>query len=196
MPFKLTATIEWKDEGSGPRVSSTGLGPPVTLMIGDGSYSVPSGRLESGGLLFENLVPADYRLIVNPGLLVRTFLGDIEFTGIFRVTAGGPPLRVVLKTWSGTVRGTVEKGDGAMVVLVPQRVDGLGTGQTVVCGAGGSFELSEVSPGDYTIAAFDHMEGLTPSAALLDLMPSRGTSVRVEERSVASITLSVISAPR
>ena len=60
----------------------------------------------------------------------------------------------------------VEKGDGATVVLIPQRVEGVSLGQTVVCGAGGSFELSEVSPGDYYIAAFDHMDGLTPSAAM------------------------------
>ena len=94
------------------------------------------------------------------------------------------------------MRGTVEKGDGATVVLIPQRVEGVALGQTVVCGTSGSFELSEVSPGDYYIAAFDHVEGLSPSAAILSLMPSRGKSVTVEERSTANVTLTVIEAPR
>ncbi len=198
-PFKLTGTVEWNDEGPGSHRVYPGPLSPVTLMTADGTQVVPSAPagLESGRLSFENLVPGDYRLIVNPGLLSQIFLGDIEITGTFQVTAGGsPPLRVVLKTWSGTVRGAVENCEGAMVVLVPQRVEGVVVGQSVPCGAGGSFELSEVSPGDYTIAAFDHMDGFQPSAAMLNLVQSRGTSVRVEERSVASVTLSVIAALR
>jgi hypothetical protein len=69
-------------------------------------------------------------------------------------------------------------------------------GQTVVCGADGSFELSEVSPGDYYIAAFDHMDGMAPSAAMISLAPSRGTSVKVEERSSTDVKLSMIAMPR
>jgi hypothetical protein len=60
----------------------------------------------------------------------------------------------------------------------------------------GSFELSEVSPGDYYIAAFDHLDGLWPSAAMLSLVPSRGTSVKVEEGSTANVMLSAIAYPR
>jgi len=106
-------------------------------------------------------------------------------------------MRVVLKTWSGTLRGTVEKCDGVTVVLVPQRVEGVAIGQTVACGAGGSFEFSEVSPGDYYIAAFDHINVLGgPSAEILSLLPSRGKSVTVEERSPANATLSAIAAPQ
>jgi hypothetical protein len=90
----------------------------------------------------------------------------------------------------------VEKGDGATVVLVPQRAEGVALGQTVVCGAGGSFEMSEVSPGDYYVAAFDHMDGLSPSAAMLNLMASRGTNVKVEEHSAADLMLSAIVGPR
>ncbi|MBZ5632172.1 MAG: carboxypeptidase-like regulatory domain-containing protein [Acidobacteriia bacterium] len=199
-PFNLTGIIEWKGEDSGSqRVSNPQplLG-VVTLINPDGNEFVRTGFVESGGLLFENILLGRYQAIVKPGLSAQIFLGDYEVTGqTFPIAAGGPRLRVVLKTWSGTVRGTVEKGDGATVVLVPQRVEGVAIGQTVVCRAGGSFELSEVSPGDYYIAAFDHLDGfLSPSAAMLSLVPSRGKSVKVEERSTANITLSVIAAPR
>ena len=89
----------------------------------------------------------------------------------------------------------MEKGGGATVVLMPQRIEGVALGQTVVCGAGGSFELSAVSPGEYYIAAFDRMDIRSRSATtMLDLVPLRGTSVKVEEHSVANVILSVISA--
>jgi hypothetical protein len=197
-PFKLTGTIEWKDGDPG---SQGGPNPQLlfgiaTLINPDGNEFVSSGIVESAGLLFENILPGRYQIIVKPGLSAQIFLGENEVTGTFPVTAGGPKLRVVLKTWAGTVRGTVEKGDGATVVLVPQRVDGVAFGQTAVCGAGGTFELNEVSPGDYYIAAFDHMDGLSPSAAMLSLVPARGTSVKVEERSAANVMLSLIAAQR
>jgi hypothetical protein len=158
---------------------------------------VRSGFVESGTLLFENIVPGRYKAIAKPGLSAQIFLGDYEATGqTFSVAAGGPRLRIVLKTWSGTVRGTVEKGEGATVVLVPQRVEEVALGQSVVCGADGSFELSDVSPGDYYIAAFEHFDFLSPSAAMLSLVPSRGKSVKVEEGSAANVMLSVIATPQ
>jgi hypothetical protein len=188
--FKLRGTSEWKGEDH-PRFL---LG-AVMLMNQDGTESLHFGRAQSGGLMFDDILPGRYQLILRPGLAAQTFLGGNEVTGTFPLTGSGPPLHVVLRTWSGTVRGTVEKGDGATVILVPQRVEGLALGQSIVCGAGGSFELSEVSPGDYYIAAFDHMDGLYPSAAMLSLVPSRGTSIKVEESSAASVMLSVIAAP-
>ena len=96
----------------------------------------------------------------------------------------------------GTVRGTVENGEGATVVLVPQCNDDISVGQTMRCGAAGSFELNEVSPGDYYIAAFDHMDGLFPSAEMLSLVGTRGTAVRVEKGSAATVTPLLISTPR
>jgi len=197
-PFKLTGTIEWKDGDPG-RQAFSNAGPTfgvATLVNPDGNEFAGSGKVESGQLSFDNVLPGRYKLIVKPGVTAQTFLGENEVTGAFPVAPGGPRLRVVLKTWSGTVRGTVEKGEGATVVLVPQRIDGVALGQTIVCGAGGSFELNEVSPGDYYIAAFDRVDILSPSSAILSLVPSRGTSVRVEEHSAAIVTLSVIAAPR
>ena len=197
-PFKLAVTVAWKGEDSGSRRVSNPLlfSTFVALLNPEGNEFVRIGIVRPDGLLFENLLPGRYQAIVKPGLSAQVFLGDSEVTGTFPVTTGGPPLRVVLKTWSGTVRGSVEKCDGATVVLVPQRVEGVALGQTVVCGAGGSFELRDVSPGDYYVAAFDHVDGLTPSAAQLSLVPSRGKNVKVEEGSAAEVTLSVVAAPR
>ena len=200
-PFSLNGTVEWKgDDAGNQRVSNPQLPfAAVTLINPDGNEFVGSGFVEPDGrLLFENILPGRYNAIAKPGLSAQIFLGDYEVTGqTFPVTAGGPPMRVILKTWSGTVRGTVEKGEGATVVLVPQQVDGVAIGQTGVCGPGGSFELSDVSPGDYYIAAFDHLEILAaPSAAMLGLMLARGKSVKIKEHEAADVMLSVIAEPR
>jgi len=197
--FKVTATIEWKSDVPGSQRTFDPPVPfaPVILVNSDNNELAGGGFVEGGALFFENILPGRYRAIVTQGLSGQIFLGESEVTGqTFPLAAGGPRLGVVLKTWAGTVRGVVEKGDGATVVLLPQRTEGAAIGQTITCGAGGSFEMSEVSPGDYYIAAFDRMDGLSPSAAMISLVPSRGTSVKLEEGSAASVTLSVISIPR
>ena len=193
-PFKLTGTIEWKDGNQ--RVSDIPVFGVVTLINPDGNEFVSNGTVESGRLSFDNVLPGRYKVLVRPGMSAQTFLGDNEVTGPFAVTPEGPRLHVVLKTWSGSVRGTVERGEGATVLLIPQRVDGVAHGHTIVCGAGGSFELNNVSPGDYYIAAFDQVGGLFISDAILGLASSRGTRVKVEERLSANVRLSVITAPR
>jgi hypothetical protein len=198
-PFKLIGAIEWKsDDPLGQQASNSRLLFAVlTLVKADSNEFGRSGLVDSGGLLFDYILPGRYRAIVKPGLSAQIFLGESEVTGqTFALTAGGPRLRIALKTWSGTVRGTVENGEGATVVLVPQRNDDISIGQTMRCGAGGSFELNEVSPGDYSIAAFDHMDGLFPSAEMLSLVGTRGTTVRVEEGSAATVTPPLISTPR
>jgi hypothetical protein len=147
-------------------------------------------------VVFYAISPGEYKLMVPPGLSARTFLGESELTGAFTVSADTPPIRAALKKVSGTIRGTVEKGEGATVVLVPQWISDVTFGQTAVSGSDGTFELNEVTPGDYFIAAFDHMDGMSPSAAVLSLMRIRGTALHVEEDLAANINLSMVSLPR
>jgi hypothetical protein len=199
MPFKMMGAIQWaEDDPAGQRFLNGRLRfPLVTLLSADTNEFVGSGFVESGKISFEKVLPGRYKAIVKPGLSARIFLGETEVTSQpFSLAANGPPLRVIPKTWSGSVRGTVENGEGTTVVLAPQQNEGPVVGQTIRCGAGGSFELNEVSPGDYYVAAFDRMDGLFPSAAMLSLLPARGTSVRVEEGSAASVMLSVVPAPK
>ncbi|HLH41856.1 MAG TPA: carboxypeptidase-like regulatory domain-containing protein [Bryobacteraceae bacterium] len=199
MPFKVIGAVEWAEgDPGGQRISNGRLRfPLMTLLSADTDEFVGSGFVESGKISFDKVLPGRYKAIVKPGLSARIFLGEAEVTGQpFPLAANGPPLRVIPKTWSGSVHGIVENGDGATVVLVPQQNEGPVIGQTIRCGSGGSFELNEVSPGDYFIAAFDRMDGLFPSAAMLNVLPSRGTSVRVEEGSAASVMLSVVQAPK
>ena len=191
-PFRLIATVE--QPATNPPLLPLGI---ATLINPDTNEFVRGGISQSDGLMFENILPSRYKILIKPGLSAQVFLGENEVTGqVFTVAANSPPLRIVLKVSAGTVRGTVEKGDGATVVLVPQKPEGVALGQTAACGAGGSFEMTDVSPGDYYIAAFDHIDGVAPSAAMLEMARTRGTNVKVEERSAADVTLSVMASPR
>jgi hypothetical protein len=198
LPFNLVGTIERKGESAESQTSTSR--PPsgeVYLINPDRNEFVAGGLIQFSQMFFAIPLPGRYKAIIRPGLSAQIFLGESEVSGqTFPVSDDGPPLRMVLKDWAGMVRGTVENGAGATVVLIPQRVLGVAFGQTVICSPGGSFELNQVSPGDYYIAAFDHMEGLAPSAAMLSLVPTRGTSVKVEEHSAKDVNLSVIAAPR
>lgn len=193
VPFNLTGSVEPTSDVTNPPLP-LGI---ATLIDPDTNEFVRGGVLDSGRLIFEDILPGRYRILIKPGLSAQVFLGEYEVTGqAFVAAANSPPLRIILKTSAGTVRGTVEKGDGATVVLIPQRIEGVALGQTAACSAGGSFEMTDVSPGDYYIAAFDHMDGLAPSEAMLELVRTRGTNVKVEERSASDVTLSVIASPR
>jgi hypothetical protein len=199
--FNLTAAVEWTGEDrrpQGARILSA-----ITLINSDGEF-VRSGIEETGSLLFENVVPGQYRMLVSSGLSGQLFLGTAEVTNqVFPVIAGGPPLRLVLRSRSTSIRGTVEKGGGANVVLIPQGAERPAIGQSIQCAPDGSFEFSAVSPGGYYIAAFEAPSlplpfgiPLPPTEAMLSLMLARGVHVQVDEASPANLTLNLIPLPK
>ena len=109
-----------------------------------------------------------------------------------------PPLRIVFKAGVGSVRGTVEKGDGATVVLLPAESspDAVSIIRTFHCGRDGAFEIADVAPGSYRVAAFDHIgiEELTAPDFAASILSS-GTQVGVEESSTSTVELRVTRWP-
>lgn len=202
-PFKLSGSISLSEKDS-PGLSEKDASNsadalrtnPLTFVNADTKVLVRDGIPRSGQIAFENFLPGLYRVFPEPGYSMRFFLGESEVTNqSFSVSSSSPEFRAVLSRWAGAIQGTVEKGEGSTVVLIPQQMDDIGFGQMVVCGAGGSFQFSDVSPGGYLIAAFDHIEGVTPPSSALNLIPSRGKSIKVEDKGVANIMLDVITAP-
>jgi hypothetical protein len=191
--FNLTAAVEWTG-----RILSA-----ITLINSDGEF-VRSGIEETGSLLFENVLPGQYRMLVSSGLSGQLFLGTVEVTNqVFPVIPGGPPLRLTLQTRSTNIRGTVEKGGGATVVLIPQGAERPAIGQSIQCAPDGSFAFSDVSPGTYYVAAFEPPSiprsfgiQLPPTEAMLSLMPARGVHVQVDAASPANLTLNLIPIPK
>ncbi|SPE31090.1 conserved hypothetical protein [Candidatus Sulfopaludibacter sp. SbA3] len=119
---------------------------------------------EGSGLL-ESAYPGRYRIAASaeePGYYAAlVLLGGRDVTGQeVELAAGAPPIRVVLKNDTGSVRGTVDQGDHATVVLAPRNtalihLDGLAKTR---CGPNGRFELNGLRPGDYFAWAFQRLD--------------------------------------
>jgi hypothetical protein len=126
-------------------------------------------------------------------------LGERDITlDEFEVAPGMTPFRVVLRTGGGRVRGTVENGDGGLVVLTPQDARlRLRPFIVVAFFQGGAFALDNARPGDYLAFAVrdsfnsDEMQNPASARAYLD----SATSVRLERNSTATLTLRYTKAP-
>jgi hypothetical protein len=120
-------------------------------------------------------------------------LGSTEITGqSVELTAASPPLKIVLKPAS-TVRGTLEEGDTATVVLFPPNFTGIGYS---VQGAGKAFELTGVPPGDYSAIALDRFDpSIIMDASRLRGLLLQATSVKAAPGSVSSLQLKVKHVP-
>ena len=118
-----------------------------------------------------------------------TFWGqDVELTADSTVS-------VDYKPNPGRVRGTVEQGEGARVLLWPQGAGVPYVVPSVKAGADGSFEFDNVAPGRYSILAFDRVnpQGVAPDYVLQ--VVANAPQVEVEELGTASLSLSLTQWP-
>ena len=190
-PLLLKASVELSLELMQRPESDPSLFAPIRLIHPDSNEFASQGYLRDNILSFEDVSPGRYKALVRPGLAARIYVDGNEYTGTFLVQAGRR-LHVALRTWAGAVKGTVENCRGATVILIPQRIEGPAYGHSMNCRADGSFDMNEVSPGDYYIAAVaGGTTSASPAAVLNAVVPSRGASVRVEEGSVVTVRLSV-----
>ena len=197
-------------------VTPVHLSIPVTVVLSDGSLPAPGVSVSvtvmsdtasammrapidpDGVLRFgEMMLPGTSRIQadVEAGnyYVDSILLGSTDITGQgVDLTPASPPLKVVLKP-GGTVRGTIEDGDNATVVLFPPNFTGTGYS---VQGAGKTFELTGIPPGEYNAIALDRFApaAMTNSSRLRGLI-SRTATVRVEPGSTASVQLKVTHVP-
>jgi hypothetical protein len=140
--------------------------------------------------------PGRYRVMQGLGIQGDPYVAAVMWGGrdvkgqVVELAPGAGPFEIVYKSGLGKVRGTVEKGDGASVFLVSNTSGDILTYRQVTCGAGGSFEIGQVPPGDYFIVAFDRTNGSELPAADLpaSIMPL-ASSLQVESGSTASVDL-------
>ena len=121
-------------------------------------------------------------------------LGSTDVTSQrVELTPASPPLKIVLKL-AGTIRGAIEDADAGIVVLFPQSVTGIA--YSASSGAGRTFELDGIPPGDYYAIALDHFDSRTMAEALRlrSLMP-RASSIKVQKGSVTTVPLRVNHVP-
>jgi len=189
-PFNLASSIEVSGGSLGdssPPPSNVPLG--IDLISEDGFRA---GAAPKGG---RSVTPGRYRIRASTLFPTNYYVASVS-VGNADVTAqavelspASPPLRVILKLGS-SIRGTVEDGAAALVVVWPKRFVPGDTGVSASCGAGGVFEISGLAPGDYYAIALDRFDAREMGdAAHLTALSTRATSVRIEEGSSASLQL-------
>jgi hypothetical protein len=158
---------------------------------------------EDGTFTLHNLTPGIYHVNVGTpkGLYLKSVLSDgrdVAESGV-DLQAGGmsAELQIVLSSNGGSIEGTVEKGDGAQVTLIPADPKSpRRRTQTVQADAQGHFTFPTVAPGKYKVFAWQTVD---PSAAMYDSefrkpFESQGQTVEVEEKQKATVQLQLIPA--
>jgi hypothetical protein len=109
---------------------------------------------------------------------------------VIDLAPGAPPLQVIYAAGAGTLRGTVDKGEGATVMLTPSDPGETINIRSELCGPGGAFEFANVIPGAYYVVAFDRREtsGLPVAEIPSSIIPI-ATGVRIESGATASVEL-------
>ncbi len=192
-PVDLTGTVALSD-GS-PLPDDTAL--LVRLNSVDGTPGA-AAQSEKGALTFKNVTPGRFRINAGATLTGRFYVAsvmagatDVTSQAVF-LNAASPPIRVILKPGS-TISGTVQEGEGAWVLLVPQTLAPGDTGWLKTCGAGGSFDFAGLPPGGYYAVAVMSLDlrNLQEFSDLerLRVLVRDATAVRVDEGGVASVQL-------
>jgi protocatechuate 3,4-dioxygenase beta subunit len=186
--FDLGLSVEFADgspaaENSAPALSFNPVGFAVLAQV-------KQNRLE-------NLQPGTYRssdlmMFDGPYYAARVLVGDTDVTGQpVQLSPSSPPIRVILGP-AATLRGVVDKGEGAAVILWPQTTMPGDFGRSISCGAGGVFEIGGLPPGDYYAIAVERYDAREmTSAAYLQGMIPRATGVQIEEGATVSLELNL-----
>ena len=201
-PFTLEGEVQWNGDvrpGPPPRIArvraipldrpqdQTGLATPET-----------SGRFRINGI-YEGYYRIAAPLSTARYYLQAVLLGDREVTNAsVYLSASSPPIRLIYSTGGGILRGTVQDGEGASVVLLPRDTE-YGSFRAVrftECDTAGRFELDSLRPGDYYALAVRGLDkealadpSLVPDIAKLD----RAEPIRVEPATIAVRNLQIVS---
>jgi hypothetical protein len=144
----------------------------------------------------ENLQAGTYRIsdrmMLDGAYYARVLVGDTDVTGQpVQLSSSSPPIRIILRP-AATLRGVVDKGEGAAVILWPQTTTPGDFGRSIPCGAGGVFEMRGLPPGDYYVMAVERYGAREmTSATYLQGMIPRATRVRIEEGATVSLELNL-----
>jgi len=192
-PFTREGIVDWGDLPVAPAERRS----YVRLIDAESGRVALGFGSQTGTLRFENLAAGRYRIVPMAALTAgyypaAVFLGDREVTGQeVMLNATSPPVRVVMKANPGTIRGTVDKGAGATVLLAPQSPTEPDALLAIQCGLDGAFQIPGLPPGDYSIVAFDRVGSEQGSSVRVSTVLAAAARVRVDEGASATVQLQV-----
>ena len=172
-PFSIVTTPELS--GNGPNV------------FADLAMIVPmAGALGFPGRYL--ILPQTY-----PGFyLAAVMLDGRDVKGQMVELDGPAEIHTIYKSDGGTVRGRVENGAGAAVVLMSADPEtGIRIGYSARCDDAGGFVIQQIAPGSYTSAAFPDADEVR-AGQFLDKLATAGERVNVEAASEAIVNLRIV----
>jgi hypothetical protein len=193
--FTLGVLFEWQQSEGGNRplrVPQVML-LPVDAASGQENYS-DGADVERQHI--SHLYSGRYRVAApsRPGFyLDAVMFGDQEVAGReIEIQPASPPIRLIYKSDGGQVRGTVDKGAGASVVLLPQDMESIDQAASVRCSEDGKFDIGGVRPGSYYAIAVHYLDwDALREPAFLQNLSAYSTIVRVNRKETAWVELRV-----
>ncbi len=169
---------------------------PVRFLAMDSPATLPPPPfdLEPGQVPTFQGFAGKYLLAPSPMLpsgyyLAAALLDNRDVLGQVTDLSAGDLLKMIFKTGGGSVRGTVEKGSDAMVVLMADASASARIGYAGRCDTNGAFMVRDIPPGDYTAVALQNNFGDPLSPEFADMLVANGKRVRVEAGSSAQVDL-------
>jgi hypothetical protein len=187
-PFPVKGFVEReepRDKDGNRKVTGVYLIPQAA----SADVQVAAFHEQDGSFVLKNVYRGRYRVLPVgsvPGYYVASvWYGDQDVTTQAIDVMNPPlPLKVVYRSGAGRAAGTVDRGEGAWVVLVPQDEALRDPDQfirTARCAAYGKFAIDSLRPGSYYAFAFDRVrkEMLEDVEFMRKIVPR---AVRVEVR--------------
>lgn len=191
----IAGTVRREDGKAGPW-------PSVFLRETAGRNSMPGYPDEAGAFGFTNLAPSQFVVNVSavpPGLYVKSIrfgTQDAMHALLDLTGGGGGALEVVLSSKVGSISGVVKNGAG-IVALWPRTPEMMGGVRSASLDQNGRFEIGDLGPGGYFIAAFEDIDpGLRSDPAFLARFQNQAAAVDLEEGGNGAADLAVIPRAR
>jgi hypothetical protein len=149
----------------------------------------------------EHVLPGLYRVVPTIGSTPGYYAAAIMIGGRnalgeeVELNAATPSIQVVYRPNPGSVRGTVDQGEGAIVLLWPEGPDIPEFVPAVVAGSRGEFEFQGLAPGEYVLVAFDRIPPSGGTETFVRGAIAGGTRVQVQEGGSESVQVPVTRWP-
>lgn len=198
--FTLQASIDWGDRPP-PDTNRMGSGALFLISLDSRQLNMPHFAEPGDTLRFENIAAGRYRIVPLAGFPAGYYPASVTIGGQevmgqpVELNAATPALRISYRPNAGTVRGTVEKGGGATVLVWPQASAAIDMVRAVQANSAGGFEFGNIPPGDYFVLAVDRPNLETQTEASLRSIMAAATRVTVDENAVLNVPLNVTHLP-
>jgi protocatechuate 3,4-dioxygenase beta subunit len=195
--FSLEVTADW----GGQQAPANGRPSLMVMPAEDGLLAMGGRPAPGGGIVFAHMQPGRYRIMPTPGAPSGFYAAAIMIGGQnvlgqeVELSGATPAITVVYRPNPGRVRGTVEQGEGATVLLWPDDAEVPPVVRSTQAGAHGEFEFAGVAPGSYSLVAFDHIPAGGGPAGFLRSAIAGGARVSLQEGGSESVEVTVTHWP-